>query len=172
MKKQVKEFNPEELAKELGLTKQQRNFCDYYVYMYGMNDAESACRDAGYALNTYKEGYSEHKREYYEKLWYQGKAKELLAKPKIVDYIKSLREAISENIVVDRLWIISYLKNIAINGSENAQLKALELLGKTMAMFSDVSKVENSIDDPAKIAREAFEKRKAELQLYKEGANE
>lgn len=165
-------IHPETIAKGLGLSKQQQEFAEHYVYC-GMDGVSSA--KACYQVNYDKTKYSEEKREWYEELVYRGIAKENLRNKNVVAYIKELKDQLNENLGVDKYYVVDQLKRLAKSGSEATQIRALELLGKTLSMFNEVQKVDISEDKSAgDLAREAFEKRKEmmkqqKFEIYKTG---
>ena len=149
----------DKLSKELGLTELQKRFCDYYVFVTGLN-AELAVELSGYSVeSTNTEKYDEKMIAYYKELTIKRLVRVLVSNPKILKYITAIRKELNNQLVVDKLWVINKLKKLADVGSENTQLKATELLGKTMEMFTD-KKVIESVEDPSKIMKEVFEKRK------------
>ena len=138
----------EETPKEVqGLTEEQQNFCVYYVHLYDMN-AKKAVEAAYNKTGKYAQSNICHKE------------RELMSNPKVMRYIKYLSDQRLTQTLVDQFWVIKKLKQMADDGAENIQLKATELLGKTMSMFSDRQEVVDVGEDPAKLAKEALRRRK------------
>lgn len=147
------------LAKELRLTEKQKLFAEYFVFVTGL-EAVPAVELAGYKLVN--DDYSfkdEQVKEMFRMKEAYKTSRSLLNNHKILRYISALREELNNQLIVDKLWVIKKLKDLALTGCESTQLKATELLGKTLELFTDKSKVYEGVDDPAKIARESFEKR-------------
>jgi hypothetical protein len=148
------------LAKEYKLTDLQKAFAENFVFVTGL-DAVAAVELAGYKVtNDDYEYNSEQTKEIFKQKRLSALARELLNNPKILKYISVLREELNNQLIVDKLWVLKNLKEIVNKGSENAKLKSLELIGKHLEMWTDKSKVYDGIEDPSKIAKEAFEKRK------------
>ena len=136
-----------ELSKrERALTDLQREFCVNYVYLCEF-DAKKAVE-----MTYKKEGSAAQSNICH-------KERELMNDDRIRDYITELVEQRDSMFIVDKLFVIKKLKGLVETGAENIQLKALELLGKTMSMFSDRQEVVDVGEDPAKLAKEAFSKR-------------
>jgi hypothetical protein len=153
----------ENLGEDLKLSKQQIAFADYYVFVAGL-DGEKAVDMAGYKFSTYEKYENENLKSYYINMQKQAKARDLLSNPKVLEYIRRLRNTLEQQLIVDKLWVIKKLKSLAENGSERTQIEATKLLGQTMNMFSDTQRIEVS-DDPSLILREAFRKRKEQEEL-------
>jgi hypothetical protein len=138
----------EEAPKEShGLTEEQKNFCVYYVHLCDFN-AKKAVEMA------YNKG-GEHAQSNI-----CHKERSLMANQKVLKYIKHLSDQRVNQTLVDQFWVIKKLRQLAEDGAENIQLKATELLGKTMSMFSDRQEVIDVGEDPAKLAKEALRRRK------------
>lgn len=161
-----KAIKPESIAKKLQLSEHQERFANAYIY-FGMNGLE-AVKLAGYQVNYDESKYSEDKRAYYEELVYRGIAKENLENPKVIEYIKTIREQLNNSLVLDKYWVVEKLKKLADTGSESTQLKATELLGKTLSMFNEVQKVEVTEESAGDLVKAAFEKRKQQQKELKE----
>lgn len=153
--------NLDELAKRLDLTEKQRLFADAYVFLTGL-DGVAAAKFAGYKCD-YPTNYPEDKKKYYETLAYQGRARENLNNPKVLEYISTIRDNLDKQLVVDKLWVVNKLKNLAEQGTEATQLKATEMIGKILGMFIDHQKIEVTDEDPAVIARKAIEIRRSQI---------
>lgn len=157
------------VQKKYKLTDMQKAFADYFIFVTGL-DAIAAVKMAGYAHGVPENKYSDDLFEYYKRMNYGKIAKGLINNPKILHYIKDVREDLDNQLVVDKLWVINKLKALAGEDKpENIQLKATELIGKTMEMFTDRNKNVEGIDDPAKIAEEAFQRRKNVVKFDKQG---
>lgn len=152
-------FDPEKLAEEYKLTDMQRKFAEFYVYVTNLN-GKLAVELAGYKVDKDQyESYPENIKEKYKQRELNTIARNLLNNPKIIKYIDALRSNLESHLIVDKLWVINGLKDLAMNGGENAKIRALEMLGKYVGIFSDAIKLD--IDsDPAEMAKKAFEKRK------------
>lgn len=153
---------------DLGLTRMQRDFIMYFIFLTNMN-ALQAVALAGYTHGVTEE--DEDTKNRLIQLRYQTIANELLKNPKVVKGIKMIKDEMSEAMIVDKFWVLNKLKTLAERGSENIQLKATELLGKTLSMFTDVS-VEKSVEDPASIAKSNFNERMKLAEFKKDGTNE
>jgi hypothetical protein len=160
-KKENTEFDPEKLAKELGLTDKQRAFADYYVFVAGL-DGVKAVEMAGYAKNKCEGITDERQREYYINMSYMKTARDLLANKAIISYIRALRDNLDKQLIVDKLWVINKLKTLASGKTtERTQLEATKLLGQTMSLFVESQKLEIA-NDPSEIVKNAFKKRMME----------
>lgn len=165
----------DQIAKELELTPKQRSFAENYVFVTGL-DPNAAIELSEYVLDYKNENYSEEMMEIYRQKRKAHLIRELLNNPKVLNYIKILRDELENQLIVDKLWVIKKLKTLATQGSENVQLKATELLGKHLEMFTEKQKIEG-VEDPAEIVRKAYEIRKKRekeniLEFKKEGTNE
>lgn len=156
--------NIDDLAKEIGLTEKQKKAADYYVFVTDL-DAEAAVELAGYSFG------SEKATEDTKKINRKRVAYDFIHNVKVLRYISQIRELMSNQIIVDKLWVINKLKTLAESGSENTQIRALELLGKTMQMYADKQVIEN-VGDPAKIAKEAFKRRQKNVVEFKNGTTD
>lgn len=135
-----------------GLTESQEAFCINYVYYTGLK-AHEALNLAGY-------NYTGRRNE-------DKAIHELFKNPKIKKRINELLEERNNEILVDKLWVIKNLKEMAEKSqSEMAKIKAVELLGKTMSMFSETY-IHESREDPGKVIREARRKRQEKLDMEK-----
>ena len=159
----TQEVNYEKLAKDHGLTEMQTKFAYYYVFVTGLN-GPMAVELAGYSCGNY-DGYDEKVREYYTTAIRKQQAKGLLDNPKVLTLITSLREEMSKQIIVDQLYVIQNLKRLAETAPESVQLRALEKIGETMEMFGQKTIIDDRTD-PARVAAEAFEKRRAEMKVF------
>jgi phage terminase small subunit len=150
----------DELAKEYGLTEMQAKFAYFYVFVTGLNGPE-AVKLAGYSQGNYTEDKypDERMREFYIGALLRSQAKTLCDNPKILTLITKLREELSNQLIVDKLYVLQNLKRLAETATETVQLRALEKLGETMEMFGQKQIIEER-EDPAKIAAAKFEKRK------------
>lgn len=155
----TKKVNFDKLAQEYGLNELQQKFAEYFVYVTGL-DGPTAVELAGYSVVNDNYDYkTEELKDYYKYIQKKRIARDLLGNSKVLQYITALRDDLNNQLIVDKLWVIDNLKRIVTTGSEQGQIKALELIGKTMEMFVDKSKTFEGVEDPAKIAKEAFEKR-------------
>jgi hypothetical protein len=169
----VKDLNA--VANEIGLTEKQKAFAENYVFVTGL-DANAAVELAGYKVEYDYEGYSEETAEVFKYKRIASLVRELLNNKKVLTYIKILREELENQLLVDKLWVIKKLKTLATQGSENVQLKATELLGKHLEMFTERQKIEG-VEDPAVIVKKAFEIRKKRekeniIEFKKDGTDE
>lgn len=165
-------INFDKLAGELELTELQRKFCEYFVFVTGL-DAPAAIELAGYKLSNDEYEYkSEELKQFYIVAEKNKKAREMMRNPRVVRFISELRNELSTQLTVDKMWVINKLKMLATNGSENTQLKATELLGKTLEMFTEKSKIFEGVEDPAQIAKDAFKKRMDNIREFKRQENE
>lgn len=158
---EVVDFDFESLAKEHKLTDLQTKFAYYYVFVTGLNGPQAA-EFAGYSPGNYDDkDYDDKTKEYYKGLVFRNMAKNLLDNPKVLTLITRLRDELSNQLIVDKLYVLQNLKRLAETGtSENIQLRALEKLGETMELFKTTTVVEER-EDPARLAAEAFERRMA-----------
>ncbi|MCC8069571.1 MAG: terminase small subunit [Ruminococcus sp.] len=113
-----------------GLTEKQIRFCE--EYLIDLNATQSYLR-AGYkAKNENVAGVE---------------ALRLLRNPKIAEYIQILREKQSERTGITSDKIIAELQKVAFADTEiteKSKIKALELLGKHMGMFTEKIKEDKS----------------------------
>lgn len=152
------EFQPNELAKELGLTPKQQSFCDLFLFVSGL-DGIKAFELSEYNLKDKKPSEDAPQQEkYYYDMQVRREVRNLLGNLKIQKYIKAVRENLDLQLNVDRLWVLNKLKELATKGSERTQLEATKLLGQNLSMFTEVQKVE-VVDDAGSIAKKAFEER-------------
>jgi hypothetical protein len=159
-----REIDLEREAKEIGLTEKQKQFCEYFIFVCGL-DAEKAVELSEYEIGqeNYKEKYAgkESLARYYMDLQIKRIARKLLNNVKIIRYINYLKDTLDSSLIIDKLWVVQKLKKLAEKGSEKTQLEATKLLGQTMSMFQPETIV-SSIDDPGQIVRDAIAKRKRE----------
>lgn len=152
-------LDTEKLAKELKLTDKQKLFAEYFIYVTGL-DGPAAVELAGYSSGSDHKDYGkESTNNFFRSLKFRQLARNLLSNRKVLDYINALRKDLDSQLIIDKLWVINKLKTLAETGSENTQLKATELLGKTLELFTEKTKFESS-ENPADIAKQAFERRK------------
>lgn len=135
---------PEPIPIPKGLTKKRQSFCENYINNGG--NATKALREAGYSCTT-------------DNSWFVC-ASQLLRKPNVQEYIKSLREALQREAIFTMDELISGLREVAKRGlSEeevfdrdgnptgvyksdlNAAKGALDSLGKTIGAFIDKSEL-------------------------------
>lgn len=160
----------EKLAEEYKLTQLQKAFAEYYVYVTGL-DGPAAVELAGYKLDKDFEGYDERTAEVFKRKAISSRARELLDNPKVTKYINALRTNLENHLIVDKLWVIKNLKDLAMTGTETTRIRALELLGKNLEMFTDRQKIED-VGNPGEIAQKAFESRMNILKLNQKQENE
>ena len=142
-----------------GLTDKQKKFCEAYVLVNDM-DAGQSLLDAGYTFGGNERTQAQNKLH---------RANELLSSKKVQSYIDELRQRYTSDYVVDEMYVIKKLKNIAETGSnENVQLKALELLGKSRSMFTD-KQVLTSDTDAASIIQGNFAERMKKFKVVNGG---
>lgn len=119
------------------LTEKQKRFCE--EYLVDLNATQAAKR-AGYSDKTaYRIGA------------------ELLQKTSVLDFLRILREQQSERTGITADTVLKELKKIALTDTEisgKEKIKALELLGKHLGMFSGQTEapaaVENNLIDVLK----------------------
>jgi hypothetical protein len=166
--KDIQSVDFEQLAKEYNLTVMQTKFAFFFVFVTNLN-GPAAVELAGYSPGNYDD-YDERTREYYETLVRKQQAKTLLDNPKVLTLITKLREDLNNQLIVDKLYVLSWLKRLVEDEATagNVRLNALIKIGETMDMFGKREIIVDEREDPAKIAREAFERRK---QQAKESPN-
>ena len=147
--RQTKLSTDKEKEKKAKLTKGQKVFCDCIIQ--GMTRLE-AYRTAF----RYKGGQNRTA---------QISASNLMKKQSVRDYLKAHQDRLSENITnnekATRQYVLGKLHEKAEQGkTDNSQLKALELLGKAVGMFTD--KIEQKVE---KVTPEQL---KAELKQHLE----
>lgn len=145
----------------MGLNEKQKAFVENYLFTCGMNE-EEALKLAGYSFN--------YKSDVEKRRCKKRKIRELMSNEKVIAYMNKLRNDLNNQLIVDKFWVIKKLKELAEHGNESVQLKATELLGKTMALFTD--KVIEQKENPGEIIRQSFEKRRNFTVLKKEGTND
>lgn len=107
------------------LNDKQKAFCREYVKDF--NATQAAVRS----------GYSEKTANRI--------ASRMLSKVDIQKYIEQLKQELTKDTKVTVEWIAEQLTDIAIQSERDSdRIKALELLGKYKAMFTEKSKVEHS----------------------------
>lgn len=149
----------EDQLKELRLTEQQYNFCTSYVFLTGLEPAE-ATKLAGYSNGTLENSDMDpDQKADMDRLFFRKKGTELLRNPKIVKAIQILTSGEQEKLLVNEVFVINELKQIVRKGTEMGKLKALEMMGKKLRMWTDVQKVEQSTESAAEIAKGFFEDR-------------
>lgn len=168
-KPRVSEELRETYFKDLGLNQQQQDFVIYFVFLTNMNGSE-AVKMAGYKTGVERSQYPEGEagdKEFkrFEELAYTRIAQRHISNPRIIKAIQAVKNEMKEAFIVDRLWVFNKLKRLAENGSENVQLRATELLGKALSMFTEVTTVQTT-EDAASIAKGRFAER-----MKKEQAN-
>jgi phage terminase small subunit len=103
-----------------GLTEKQRRFCE--EYLVDLNATQAATR-AGYSPKTaYRIGH------------------ELLQKTSVQECVRGLRAEQSKRTCITADDVVNELKNVAFAQAEilgRDKVKALELLGKHLGMFTD-----------------------------------
>lgn len=111
------------------LTAKQKQFCEEYII--DLNGAQAAIR-AGYSEKTAKQTASEN-----------------LTKPNIQEYLRELQQKRQKRTAINQDYVLNKLQKVAeICTTPNNKgcidssgaTKALELLGKHFAMFTDVVK--------------------------------
>ncbi len=110
------------------LTEKQKRFCE--EYLIDLNATQSAIR-AGYSAKTADRIASEN-----------------LRKLEVQNYISKLREQQSERTGITSDKVISELEKVAFSDAEitgKEKIKALELLGKHLGMFSEKMNIETDI---------------------------
>jgi phage terminase small subunit len=161
----------DKLASDLKLTDNQKKFCEFYVYVTGL-DGFAAVELSGYKVDkSDMEGYDERTKEIYTKKAISYKLRELLNNNNVVKYIDSLRKNLENHLIIDKLWVIKNLKDLAMSGTEMTRIRALELLGKHLEMFTVKTKIEE-INDPGEIAKTAFERRMNTIKFQPKTQNE
>lgn len=113
-------------AKDLGLTEQQKKFCEYYMRSKSGGD-------------SYKKAFDPDGTKGIKMNSCYTNANRLLKKEKIQNYLTILRNEIKKKNVMEAEDIIAELVEIATNVGEKTsdKLRALELLGRSMALFQD-----------------------------------
>lgn len=153
---------------EFGLTDMQKSFV-LFLCLSDHQDPYKAVIEAGYShgLNIEEmtaKGWPKEKQDNFIYMQYRKFCTNLLKNPKIIKAISFMKEELGQRFVIDEMFVITELKKIVKGGSEPGKLKALELLGKTLKMFTDVQKLETNGTSPAEIARANFRKSLEESQ--------
>lgn len=109
----------------MSLNDRQEKFCRAYVANGG--NATKAAIDAGYSAKTAN-----------------PQAARLLAKVSIREFIDSLKKPMQEQLGITAEWVRQRLKEEALlqrhqGGSQSGRIKALELLGRDVGMFTGES---------------------------------
>jgi hypothetical protein len=148
-----KEFNEQEEKynsherNEYGLSPKQEQFAQAYVFLTNF-DARQSAEIAGYKNKS--------------KTNKINTAKNLVNNPKVKKRIKQLVSQRDEMIVVDKHWVLKKLKEI-VDGNEgrpSVQLKALDMLAKSVKLYGDDVDSENNNTNAAQLMQATFEKRK------------
>lgn len=120
----------EEVCKEFGLTVKEFNFCNEYLKDF---NAKRSLLAAGYTENTAAK-----------------KAREVKDRPHITRYLDHLQKARGKRTRIDQDEVLYRLNRIATKAEKDDDygpaLRALELMGKTMTMFSEKSSI--TIENP------------------------
>jgi hypothetical protein len=137
----------------LSLSKAHEDFCYAYVNITDF-DLDKALQSAGLDVN---------------KTVKQSIMKDADIKARVAELV----EERNQNTSIDRAFVIDKLKTVIRNtaNSDNLyspHLKAIELLGKHLGMFNEKQAAQETVD-PAAVAKELFEKRKALLFKTKGG---
>lgn len=115
-----------------GLTQQQEMFCLEF------------CKDLN-ASRAYASAYPKAKG-------YGQSGFKLLKNAEIISRIKEILTPVLQDKLVTVEEVITGIKNLTASTKEEVQLRAWELLGKYLAIFTDKSKVELGLDDETKDA--------------------
>jgi hypothetical protein len=147
---------------DFGLTEMQKSFI-LFLCLSDHQDPYTAVIEAGYShgLDVEKmtaDGWPKAKQDNFIYMQYRKYCTNLLKNPKIVKAIAYMKEKLDQRFVVDEMFVVTELKKIVKGGTEPGKLKALELLGKTLKMFTEVQKIETNGTSPAEIARANFRK--------------
>lgn len=116
----------------MALTEKQKRFCE--EYLVDLNATQAALR-AGYKGKTVRSTASEN-----------------LAKPDIQKYLKQLMEERSERTEITADDVLNELKKVAFADTEisgKEKIKALELIGKHLGMFTEQTKLQGEAELPA-----------------------
>jgi hypothetical protein len=134
------------------LTKKQEDFCYAFTHITNF-DADNAFDIAKYEAST-KEMRNDMIRD-------------LMREPKIKARIAELIEEKDAQIVIDRTYVREKLKQVVEETGKgqhyNAHLKALELLGKDLGLFSGDKEDALNSKDSGEVANEIFTRRKARI---------
>lgn len=135
------------------LTKQQKDFCYNYVYITDFEPI-SAIKMAGYNVSDDNSAHA-IKRE-------------LLRNPKVKAHISDLIHERDADTALDKVFVIEKLKKVIKETEKNynPHLKALELLGKHLGMFSE-KEGNKEKETPSNRAKELFNKRISKILPFK-----
>jgi len=128
------------------LTDKEKAFCEIYVWFSNF-DIETAMRMAGYTYATRRD--------------FVAAGRKLLKNQHIHNHIALLVEERNGALTMDKFYVIEKLKREFIENDkvgESNKLRALELLGKHMDMWSE-KKVVNPVQTEADHVKQSFEKR-------------
>lgn len=118
------------MAKDYGLTQKQRNFADAYLA-------------SGHAGNSYRTAFEVDGKKLKQSTC-STEGSKLLKNPNVKNYLEDRRKELTKKAVMTADEILQEIASIAVDTTvrPSDRLKALELLGKNQAMFTD--KVEQS----------------------------
>ena len=115
----------EEICEEFGLTLKEYNFCNEYLTDF---NAYRALMAAGYTENTAKK-----------------KAKVVKERPQVQAFLDHLQKERSKRTRINHDEVLYRLDKIARKAEQDEDfgpaIRALELMGKTLAMFTDKSTI-------------------------------
>ena len=116
----------EEICREFGLTTKEYNFCNEYLIDF---NASRALLAAGYTENTAKK-----------------KAREVKDRPQITRFLDHLQKERVKRTRLSHDEVLYRLDKIARRAEKDDDfgpaIRALELMGKTLAMFTDKSTIQ------------------------------
>ncbi len=120
----------EEVCKEFGLTVKEFNFCNEYLKDF---NAKRALLAAGYTENTAAK-----------------KAREVKDRPHVTRYLDHLQKERGKRTRIDQDEVLYRLNRIATRAEKDDDygpaLRALELMGKNLAMFTEKSNI--TVENP------------------------
>lgn len=126
---------PVQVDNKWGMNESQRNFCDYYIQTRN-------------ARQAYKRAYGIDKEKVVKDTSASTNAYKLLQQPNIQDYIKEKMREIKVDKHLEEEEILMELTKMALNSANTptSRIKALELLGKSKALWVDKTEGDNDMD--------------------------
>lgn len=145
------------------LSENQEKFCLYYVYgAFGseVEKGDESWRENFNAVEAYLAA------GFVDQGSIDANRRQVLYLFRLAHVRKRIKELIDERnqqIVVDQLWVVKSLKDLARkSATDSVKVRALELLGKHLDLFTERHVLEDA-SAPAELAKAAFERSRARI---------